>query len=145
MSRIDDVREAIEVVGAIIGGVKEIKFGGFEIPQEVDGAVVQGIEETEISLTDEFIAQKIFEVWQSIEVTHRSLAKGGGSSGGSGLTKESILGFIKEKGFAYVDGFAKFRKVPEADVQKIFDELVNEKKIYRHKEKGYYKISTYGT
>lgn len=145
MSRIDDVREAIKVVGAIIGGVKEIKYGGFNIPQEVDGAVVQGIEETEISLTDEFIAQKIFETWQSIEVTHRSIAKGGGSSGGSGLTKESILGFIKEKGFAYVDGFAKFRKVPEADVQKIFDELVNEKKIYRHKEKGYYKISTYGT
>lgn len=144
MSRVEDVREAIDVVSAIIDGVREIKYGGFRTPEEVDGAEVQAIEETQISLTDEFIAQKIFETWQSIEVTHRSIAKGGGSSGGSGLTKESILGFIKEKGFAYVDGFAKFRKVPEAEVQKLFDELAQEKKIYRHKEKGYYKISTYG-
>jgi len=144
MSRIDDVGEAIEVVSKIVDGVVQVKYGGFNTA-DVDGTEVQPIDTKSVVLSDEFIAQKIFETWQSIEVTHRSLAKGGGSSGGSGLTKESILGFIKEKGFAYVDGFAKFRKVPEADVQKIFDELVNEKKIYRHKEKGYYKISTYGT
>lgn len=145
MSRIEDVREAIEVVGAIIDGVKEIKNGGFKTADKVDGIDVQAIDENTVALSDEFIAQKVFETWQSIEVTHRSLAKGGVSSGGSGLTKESILSFIKEKGYAYVDGLAKFRKVPEEDVQKLFDELVNEKKIYRHKEKGYYKISTYGT
>lgn len=144
MSRIDDVKEAIEVVSKIVDGVKEVKAGGFKTADNVDGTEVQAIDENTVALSDEFIAQKIFETWQSIEVTHRSIAKGGGSSGGSGLTKESILGFIKEKGFAYVDGFAKFRKVPQADVQKLFDELVNEKKIYRHKEKGYYKISTYG-
>ena len=142
MSRIDDVNEAIEVVGRIINGVKELKFGGFKTADEVDGAVVQAIEEMEVAISDEVMAKMIFDSWQSIEVTNRTLAKGA-FKGSSSITKEDIVGFITKKEYGYADGMAKFFKVDEGIVRGLIDELVKEKKLWKPKDKNYYKISTY--
>ena len=143
MSRIDDVREAIEVVTTIVSGVQEIKYGGFKPANEVESAVQPVVD---ISLTDEFIAQKIFETWQSIEVTNRNANKGsggGGSGSSSTFSPEAVLGFIKERGYGYVDGMAKYFKKTEDEVFNAVVQLVAQKKIYQNKDKGYYKISTW--
>jgi hypothetical protein len=142
MSRIEDVYEAVKVVETIVNGTKEMKYGGFKTANEIDGAEAQQIEETEINLSDEFIAKLIFDSWQSIEVTNRTLAKSASKVGVSSeaFGENTILKYIQDKGFGYIDGMAKIFKVSEDQVYSAVTDLVAQKKIYKH-EKGYYKIS----
>ena len=146
MSRIDDVKEAVAVVRAIVDGVAEIiNPTEFVNPEEVEQ--IQGDWKVP-TLSDEFIAQKIFEAWQSIEVTHRTISKGatrfsGGNSSASGggfVTKEDVYNYIKEKGYGYIDGITKFKKVPETVIQGHINALISDGRLYKT-EKGYYKAN----